>query len=134
MATIVSTPARADAVVHVLLKDATDGGDVSGMEMIATPDHVKAGRVTIHASNQSHGLVHEVIVVRLPRNDAVLPYDDKAGMVIEKQIVHLGEVSDVPPGKSGSLTLRLPPGNYQLICNQPNHYKTGMWTKLTVTY
>ena len=75
MATIVSTlialpPARADALVDVLLKGATDGGDVSGMEMIAAPDHVKAGRVTIHASNQSHGLVHEVIVVRLLANDA----------------------------------------------------------------
>jgi uncharacterized cupredoxin-like copper-binding protein len=27
----------------------------------------------------------------------------------------------------------LMPGNYQLICNQPNHYQAGMWTKLTVT-
>ena len=25
----------------------------------------------------------------------------------------------------------LVPGNYLLICNQPNHYKAGMWTKLT---
>ena len=55
MATIVSTPARADAVVHVLLKDATDGGDVSGMEMIATPDHVKAGRVTIFRGSGPDG-------------------------------------------------------------------------------
>jgi uncharacterized cupredoxin-like copper-binding protein len=22
---------------------------------------------------------------------------------------------------------------YLLICNQPNHYKAGMWTKLTIT-
>ena len=68
-----------------------------------------------------------------PANGAPLPYDDKEGRVIEKRIKALGEVSDIPPGKSGSLTVRLAPGNYLLICNQPNHYKEGMWTKLTVT-
>ena len=90
-------------------------------------------RVTIHATNQSEGLIHEVIVVRPPTKDAKLPYDDKTGRVIEKKIKDLGEVSDLPPGKSGSLTVRLIPGNYLLICNQPNHYQAGMWTKLTVT-
>ena len=45
----------------------------------------------------------------------------------------VAEVSDLPPGKSGSLNIRLTPGTYLLICNQPNHYKAGMWTKLTVT-
>jgi uncharacterized cupredoxin-like copper-binding protein len=94
---------------------------------------VKAGRVTIHATNESRILVHESIVVLTPANGAPLPYDDKEGRVIEKQIKALGEVSDLPPGRSGSLTVRLVPGNYLLICNQPNHYKAGMWTKLTVT-
>jgi uncharacterized cupredoxin-like copper-binding protein len=103
------------------------------MEMTATPDNVKAGHVTIHANNQSKGLVHEVIVVRPKANGGDLPYDGRTGQVIEKQITHLGEVSDLSPGKSGSLTLRLRPGAYLLICNQPNHYKAGMWTKLTVT-
>jgi uncharacterized cupredoxin-like copper-binding protein len=125
--------AFADGVVNVTLQDATDGGDISGMKMTATPDSVKAGRITIHASNQSHGLVHEVIVVRPAANGAPLPYDEKSGRVIEKKIADLGEVSDLPAGKSGSLTVNLTPGNYLLICNQANHYKAGMWTKLTVT-
>jgi uncharacterized cupredoxin-like copper-binding protein len=102
------------------------------MKMTATPDSVKAGKVTIHASNKSQGLVHEVIVVRPPANGADLPYDEQAGKVIETKISDLGEVSDLPPGKSGSLSLRLTPGNYLLVCNQPNHYKAGMWTKITV--
>jgi uncharacterized cupredoxin-like copper-binding protein len=101
--------------------------------MTATPDTVRAGRVTIHAANNSQGLVHEVIVVRATANGAALPYDDKNGRVIENKVKHLGEVSDLAPGKSGSLTLHLTPGNYLLICNQPNHYKAGMWTKLAVT-
>ena len=123
----------ADATVNVTLQDATSGSDMTGMKMTATPDSVIAGRVTIHATNQSQGLVHEVIVVRPLTNGAKLPYDDKTGRVIEKQIKDLGEVSDLPPGKSGSLTMRLTPGNYLLICNQPNHYQAGMWTRLTVT-
>jgi uncharacterized cupredoxin-like copper-binding protein len=122
----------ADGTVNVLLEDASAGGNLTGMKMTATPDSVTAGRVTIHASNKSQFLVHEVIVVRPPANGAPLPYDEGAGRIIEKKISDLGEVSDLPPGKSGSLTLRLRPGNYLLVCNQPNHYKAGMWTKLVV--
>jgi uncharacterized cupredoxin-like copper-binding protein len=125
--------ALADGTVNVTLEDASEGGSLNGMKMTATPDSVKAGRITIHATNKSQALVHEVIVVRPPPNGAALPYDDKKGEVIEKRIKDLGEVSDIPAGKSGSLTVRLTPGDYLLICNQPNHYKAGMWTKLTVT-
>ena len=134
LTSIAASPlAYADTTVNVTLQDATSGSDMTGMKMTATPDSVIAGRVTIHATNQSQGLVHEVIVARPLTNDAKLPYDDKTGRVIEKKIKDLGEVSDLPPGKSGSLTVRLTPGNYLLICNQPNHYQAGMWTKLTVT-
>lgn len=123
--------AQAAQTVNVSLQDATDAG-VQGMKMTATPDTVKAGQVTIHATNESKGLVHEVIVVR-PKGNAALPYDAKTSRVIESRITHLGEVSDLEPGKSGSLTVTLTPGKYLLICNQPGHYKGGMWTRLTVT-
>jgi uncharacterized cupredoxin-like copper-binding protein len=126
-------PALADGTVNVSLEDASEGGNLAGMKMTATPDTTKAGRVTIHATNKSSALVHEVIVVRPPANDVPLPYDAKQGEVIEKRIKDLGEVSDLSPGRSGSLTVRLTPGSYLLICNQPNHYKAGMWTRLTVT-
>jgi uncharacterized cupredoxin-like copper-binding protein len=125
--------AIADETVNVSLEDASEGGNLAGMKMTATPNSVKAGPVTIHATNKSQALVHEVIVVRPPSNGAALPYDEKDGKVIEERIKDLGEVSDLPPGKSGSLSVRLTPGTYLLICNQPNHYKAGMWTKLTAT-
>jgi uncharacterized cupredoxin-like copper-binding protein len=128
-----SSIALANGTVNVSLEDASQGGTLAGMKMTATPDSVKAGRVTIHAANKSQALVHEVIVVRPPNDGAPLPYDERSGEVIEKQIKDLGEVSDLAPGKSGSLTVRLAPGTYLLICNQPNHYKAGMWTRLTVT-
>ena len=124
----------ADTTVNVSLEDASEGGNLAGMKMTASPDTVKAGRITFRATNKSQALVHEVIVVRPRTHDAVLPYDEKQGEVIEKRITDLGEVSDLSPGKSGSLTVQLKPGQYLLICNQPNHYKAGMWTKFTVTH
>ena len=130
---ITASPFAHADTVNVLLQDATSGSNTTGMKMTVKPDSVKAGRVTIRATNQSLGLVHEVIIVRPPANGAELPYDDNTGSVIEKWINDVGDVSDLPPGKSGSLTLTLTPGNYLLICNQPNHYQAGMRTQLTVT-
>jgi uncharacterized cupredoxin-like copper-binding protein len=124
----------ADTTVNVSLEDASEGGNLAGMKMTASPDTVKAGRITFHATNKSQALVHEVIVVHPRTPEASLPYDEKQAEVIEKRITDLGEISDLPPGKSGSLSVRLKAGNYLLICNQPNHYKAGMWTKFTVTH
>jgi uncharacterized cupredoxin-like copper-binding protein len=44
----------------------------------------------------------------------------------------MGEVSELDPGKSGSLTLTLDAGTYMLFCNLPGHYMAGMWTFVTV--
>jgi uncharacterized cupredoxin-like copper-binding protein len=133
LASCVASIARADTAVNIVLQDASSGDNLSGMKMTATPDSVKAGRIKINATNESQGLVHEVIVVASPPNVGKLPYDQKVGRVIEGRIKDLGEVSDLPPGKSGSLTLTLAPGNYLLICNQPNHYQAGMWARFTAT-
>ena len=45
---------------------------------------------------------------------------------------HLGEVSELDPGKSGSLSMKLDPGTYMLLCNVAGHYMAGMWTTITV--
>jgi len=44
----------------------------------------------------------------------------------------LGEIPDLAPGKTGTLTVDLKPGSYVLFCNQPGHYHDGMSTVLTV--
>jgi uncharacterized cupredoxin-like copper-binding protein len=98
----VASIARADTAVNIVLQDASSGGNLSGMKMTATPDSVKAGRIKVNATNESQGLVHEVIVVASPPNGK-LPYDEKVGRVIESRIKDLGERSDLSPGKSGSL-------------------------------
>ena len=132
LALLFSGPACAATVVHASLQDPTDPG-VSSMRIALDRDSVPAGKVTFRAVNQSKDLVHELIVVRVDAPEATLPYDEKKQEVIEKRIRHLGEVAELKPGRSGALTLDLKPGHYLLICNQPEHYKSGMSTAFTVT-
>ncbi len=43
----------ANSAVDVSLEDASEGGNLAGMKMTASPDTVKAGRITFHATNKS---------------------------------------------------------------------------------
>ena len=111
------------------------GKDMSKVTMgvAVSTDSVKAGEVTFEVLNSSTEIIHEVIVARLKDASTPLPYlagdakvdEDKAG-------VHLGEVSELDPGKTGALRLDLKPGVYLLYCDIPNHYMAGMWTLFTV--
>ncbi|WP_245474327.1 sulfocyanin-like copper-binding protein [Mesorhizobium sp. M2A.F.Ca.ET.042.01.1.1] len=63
---------------------------------------------------------------------ASLPYIDAENRVDEDKAGDKGEVSELDPGASGTLTVDLKPGKYVLICNVPGHFATGMWTEFTV--
>lgn len=148
-ATVLASPSyAAGTVVNVSLWDKgtsaempmdlgfpATGKDMSKVTMgiAVSTDTVKAGEVTFEVLNSSKETVHEVIVARLKDATTPLPYlagdakvdEDKAG-------VHLGEVSELDPGKTGALRLDLAPGIYLLYCDIPNHYMAGMWTLFTV--
>jgi uncharacterized cupredoxin-like copper-binding protein len=96
------------------------------MRISVDQESIKAGRVTFQATNRSHTIVHEVIVVSTSAKTPVLPYSEKKERVIESRIRSLGEISDLKPGASGKLTLNLKPGKYLLICNEPGHFMAGM--------
>ena len=119
-------------VVHIALLDSSADPAISGMRMNAEPPTVKAGRVTFEAVNRSKELVHEVLVIPAPADGKDLPYDAKTDTIFEKRAHAKGEVSDLKPGARGSVTLALKPGTYLLVCNQPGHYKSGMFTRLVV--
>lgn len=119
-------------VVVVTLQDPSVDPSNRGMVIKADTTKVKAGRVTLEAVNRSKDLVHEVLVVAAPPDGTELPYDAKTNTIIEKRVHSLGEISELKPGARGKLTLNLRAGTYLLLCNQPGHYKSGMWTKLAV--
>jgi len=126
-------PAAAAPVqaVELRLQDSSVDPAIAHMRIVATPQTVKPGRVTLHAVNESKSQVHEVIVTR-DDGTKPLPMDAKTDRVIEKRVHPLGEISDLAPGKSGKLTLTLKAGTYVLFCNEPGHYHGGMAATLTV--
>jgi uncharacterized cupredoxin-like copper-binding protein len=145
---LAAAPAGASTVVNVSLWDkgadaqmamglayATPGADMSKatMGIKAAPATAKAGVVTFKVKNDSKDTIHEMIVMFLADPTKPLPYIDADQRVDEDKAGDKGEVSELDPGKSGSLTVSLKAGKYLLICNVAGHYAAGMWTEFTVT-
>ena len=138
--------ASAATVVHVELWDkpgvpmattlayGTPGLDMSQatMGMKTTPLKAPAGVVTFKVTNVSKDTIHEMIVMYLADPTKPLPYIDSDSKVDEDKAGDKGEVSELDPGHSGSLTVSLKPGKYLLVCNVPGHYEAGMWAEFTV--
>ncbi len=93
---------------------------------------VFAGKVTFEVTNASKDIIHEMILSPIPADGKILPYLADQYKVDEDAAGHLGEVSELEPGKSGALTVDLKPGKYVLFCNLPAHFMNGMWTVITV--
>lgn len=94
---------------------------------------VPAGKVTFDVTNDSKDIIHEFLVSPVTAGQTELPYTIDESRVDEEKAGHLGEVAELDPGKSGSLTVDLAPGTYIAYCNIPGHFIDGMWTLLTVT-
>ncbi len=102
------------------------------MGITASPATIPAGRVSFTATNSSKDMTHEMIVAALAADAPPLPYvQDKQR--VDERTEHLGEVSELAPGKTGTLQLTLSPDKYLLYCNVAGHYALGMWTEITVT-
>ncbi|MBG1230814.1 plastocyanin/azurin family copper-binding protein [Aestuariivirga litoralis] len=140
--------ASAGTTINVKLNDKGDGMDMSKMmglgmgmhgDMKAAPMSITVsnkfavgGKVTFNVSNTSKSMIHEMIVAPIKDENTALPYIDAENRVDEDKAGDLGEVSELDPGKTGSLTLDMKPGKYILYCNVPAHYAMGMWAVLEV--
>jgi len=112
----------------------------SRMALRASATTVVSGLVTFVAANRGWR-THELVVLPLPTGSVAgqrVPGPD--GKVDESG--SLGEASascaagagdGITAGAVGWLTLDLPPGHYELICNLTNHYANAMYQELTVT-
>jgi uncharacterized cupredoxin-like copper-binding protein len=95
-------------------------------------NRVKSGQVTFKVLNASKETIHEMVLSPIKDENATLPFIEKENRVDEEGSGHLGEVSELDPGKKGELTVDMKPGSYILYCNIPGHYGAGMWTTLKV--
>jgi uncharacterized cupredoxin-like copper-binding protein len=102
------------------------------MTVRATPSVIPAGEISFVATNKSADFVHEMILLKVTDPAKPLPYVAADTKVDEDAAGHLGEVAELDPGKSGTLTIKLDPGTYMLLCNVAGHYMAGMWTTVVV--
>ena len=144
----IAPAAKADSLVNVTLNDTGAITDLSksmglGMAMKGdikqavmsiniNPKSVLHGKVQFRVKNASKNMIHEMILSPVTDEAKALPYIDKENKVDEEASIHLGEVSELDPGKSGALSIDMKPGKYILYCNIAGHYMAGMWTMIEV--
>jgi uncharacterized cupredoxin-like copper-binding protein len=91
------------------------------------PVSAKAGSVTFVVKNIGH-LKHEFVVLKT-RTPAAKLKTSGAKAVITGQV---GKILQFGPGQTRTLTRKLAPGHYVLLCNLPAHYQAGQRTDFTV--
>jgi uncharacterized cupredoxin-like copper-binding protein len=132
-----AAPSLPGTVVNVSLEDmggsmmGQRGGMMSGGSMRLSADHatVPHGTVSFLATNGG-SINHEMVILPLPASQSVgarpTGADGKAD-----EAGNLGEASNtngqgagqgVVLGAASWITLTLAPGQYELVCNLPNHY------------
>ena len=149
-------PSLPGSVVDVTLTDTgammgADGGPMMGgsgsgsgrvgaMRLLASRSTVPAGAVSFRVLNSGH-VVHELLVLSLldgvasgSRSVGSDGTVDEGGSMGEASRSNgAGHGDGVRPGASGWTTLTLAPGHYELVCNLPGHYASGMYRVLDVT-
>lgn len=110
------------------------------MRMTADRSTVVRGTVSFLANNAG-SISHELAILPLPDDQIAGTRPIGADAKID-EAGSLGEASNtcaegtgqgILPGASGWVTVTLPPGRYELVCNLPGHYAAGMYTQLTVS-
>lgn len=140
-----AAPVLAGTVVNVA------GADMGG-PMMGGPGRRGAMRLTADQATVPHGPVgfvfanagryaHELVILPLPGTQIAGSRPVGGDGKID-ETGSLGEASatcaegtgrGVLPRSVGWVSVDLPPGRYELVCNFPGHYAAGMYTQLTVT-
>jgi uncharacterized cupredoxin-like copper-binding protein len=137
-----SAPAISGQQVTVTLTDMGHGMMMGAGPMRLLPDRstVSAGEITLQAVNTGT-LAHELVVLPLPPGQfagARAPGSDgkidEGGSLGEaSKTCAAGAGDGIAPGGVGWVSVHLPMGRYELVCDEPGHYSAGMYAELTVT-
>lgn len=109
------------------------------MTVAVTPSSAPHGAVSFVVRNDGR-LTHELVVLPLPSGSAgqrAVGSDgevDESGSLGEASAsCAAGEGDGIAAGATGWVTLTLPPGRYELLCNLPGHYAAGMYAGFGVS-
>lgn len=115
-------------------------GRRGGMGLTADQATVTRGSVSFLVTNVGR-YAHEMVILPLPGDQIAGTRTIGGGGKID-EAGSLGEASascaecaglGILPGSSGWVTVNLPPGRYELLCDVAGHYAAGMCALLTVT-
>ena len=140
-----SAPALPGTTLRVSLGDSGTmmmGGPMihRGMWVKTEQASIGHGQVSFLVMNAGY-LPHEFVILPLPEGQApgrrAVGLDGRvheAGLVAEASASCAeGEGTGILPRASSWVTVGLPPGRYELLCNYPGHYSAGMYSDLTVS-
>ena len=100
---------------------------------VVTASTIKAGTVKFTITNVGT-IAHELLVFKSDLSPSAYP-TDPAGDIIEEgggvNLVSDGE--NVDPAGTQTRSVDLAPGTYLFVCNIAGHFKSGMFTIVTVT-
>ena len=110
------------------------------MMLRAIPAEVTAGEISFVVGNMGWR-THELVVLplgpgeragqRVPGEDGQVDESDSLGEASATCAAGSGE--GIEAGTVGWVTMDLPAGRYELVCNLRNHYANGMYQAFTVT-
>ena len=116
-----------------------DGWARGTMRIATSRRTVPAGTVSFRIANLG-SLVHELVVLPLDRGAGV----GQRTVGSDNSVAETGSRGEasrtcgsaggdgIVPGALGWVTLELPSGDYELVCNLAGHYAAGMYTSLHV--
>ncbi len=134
-------PSTRGSVVRVTLVDEGRmmmGGWLHGASLSERPARVPTGWVTFVATNLGT-VPHELVVLPLRSGAAGRRtvgangrIDESSGLGEASRTCGAGVGGGLAPGSRGWVSVRLAPGRYELVCDVPGHYASGMFASLTV--
>ena len=110
------------------------------MRVTLAPTSVSHGTVSLRVHNTGY-LTHELVVLplaagqaagsRTPGSDGKVTEHGSRGEASGSCAAGTGD--GITAGSTGWVTLKLPAGRYEIVCNLPGHYAAGMHTEFDVT-
>jgi uncharacterized cupredoxin-like copper-binding protein len=117
------------------------GGSMGGgmMRLSLDKSTVAAGGVSFVAINGG-SVSHELVILPLPNGQIVgtrtigpdAKVEENGSLGEAAATCAAGSGDGIAPGTSGWVTVTLPAGRYEIVCNLPGHYAAGMYAQLVV--
>ena len=115
----------------VMKNDVT--GEVKDFAIGIDAGGAKSGDVRFSITNNG-AVAHEFLVVKTEIEAGMIPLtEEKKFSEDNPDLTVIDEIPEWEPGETKTLTVKLDPGNYQIVCNIVDHYKAGMWLPFIVT-